>query len=408
MKLERLKNIQFLSQRLTIKINHLTKDDAKHIRYVLNGKMGSVCFLVSIVLALISLAVFLLLQIGSGWKQAEIYGMSSMIADIVCFVLCMATVIFKLISFKAKNEKTITLLNRLAIDFLYIAVASLMFGSFYADAEKGFLSDAPTMSVSIIIISFLLIVQPIYSLDAWILNLSSIAAMMAIVIYAKLQFDIQSVVYYIFIVIVFILLSRLFISIIFYAEVQKYIQESISNSLLDTAMYDELTHCKNRFALKKYIEEKEAIWKQEETDLLVVMFDIDNFKEYNDYFSHQIGDKCLLNIANAVKKTFPSPGLEFYRYGGEEFLLFFELENDQKPEEVLEKIRMSANELDIKAPPTSPLEYLTISVGGYLLTTNEYFDFNHALNEADTNLYKAKADGKNICYLNSKRVKRIA
>ena len=230
--------------------------------------------------------------------------------------------------------------------------------------------------------------------------------MVALVIYAKIQFNIESFIYYILIAVVFLSMSRLFISINFYAEVQKYIQESISNSLLDTAMYDELTHCKNRFALKKFLEEKNPIWKAKKTRLLIVMFDIDNFKEYNDYFSHQVGDGCLRNIASAVKAAFPSPSLEFYRYGGEEFLLIFELEEGQNAKEILESLRCAASELDIKAPPTSLLDHLTISVGGYFSNTNNIFDFEIALNEADANLYRAKADGKNVCYLNNKKVDR--
>ena len=97
---------------------------------------------------------------------------------------------------------------------------------------------------------------------------------------------------------------------------------------------------------------------------------------------------------------------EFYRYGGEEFLLFFELEDGQDAKSILEQLRLSTTELDIKAPPISSFEYLTISVGGYILTTDSEFNFDAALHEADTNLYKAKANGKNICYLNNNKIPR--
>lgn len=406
MNLEKFKNLQFLSPRLTIKINHLTKDDTRHVKNQLNNKLGFVSFFIAIGLALVSVAVFLMLQISSGWKQIEVYGISSFIGVISCFALSMATLILRLFALKTKKEKAIIALNRIEIILLYLAVATFMFSSFYADAEKGFLSKSPTISVGIIVIAFLLIVQPVFALDAWILNSGTIIVMIALVIYAKIQFNIESFIYYILIAVVFLSMSRLFISINFYAEVQKYIQESISNSLLDTAMYDELTHCKNRFALKKFLEEKNPIWKAKKTRLLIVMFDIDNFKEYNDYFSHQVGDGCLRNIASAVKAAFPSPSLEFYRYGGEEFLLIFELEEGQNAKEILESLRCAASELDIKAPPTSLLDHLTISVGGYFSNTNNIFDFEIALNEADANLYRAKADGKNVCYLNNKKVDR--
>ena len=404
MKLDKFKNLQFLSPRLTIKLNHLKKDDVKNIKSILNVKLGSAAFVISIILALISLTLFFYLQIESGWKQVEKYGISSLISDIGCFAMSVVALVLKLVSLKLKDDKAIMILNRLAIVALYISISILMFCSFYADAEKGFLSETPTMSVSIIAIAFLLIVQPIYSLDAIILNVSMISAMITLSIYTRIKFDTQSFLYYILIAIVFIILSRLFVSTIFYAESQKYIQESISNSLLDTAMYDELTHCKNRYALKKYLEKKVPLWREKETKLLIVMFDIDNFKEYNDYFSHQVGDGCLKSIAGAVKKHLKSPNLEFYRFGGEEFLLFFELNEQERAEDILEGIRLSISELDIKAPPTSKLDYLTISVGGYLSYTNSQFEFDKALGEADANLYKAKGDGKNVSYINGNKV----
>ena len=406
MKLESLKNLQFLSPTLTIKLNHLTKDDISNVKDKINNNLGSASFFISLVLAVVSVIVFLYLQISSGWRQIEIYGVSSFAGDIGCFSLCVASMIFKLISLKVKSKKVVSLLNRFTIDSLYVAITVLMFSSFYADAEKGFLSKSPTLCVAIVLIALLLVIQPIYNVDALVLNIATLVIMVTFSIILKYQFEIQSFVYYILISIVFILMSRFIISIIFYAEVQKYIQESISNSLLDTVMYDELTHCKNRYALKKYLETKVPLWREDETKLLVVMFDIDNFKEYNDYFSHQVGDGCLKGIAAAIKKTFPFPGLEFYRYGGEEFLLIFELNEKENPKEILEKIRLSASELDIKAPPTSKLGYLTVSVGGHMVTADDHIDFASALNEADANLYKAKADGKNICYLNKKAIRK--
>ena len=406
MKLESFKNLQFLSPRLTIKLNHLTKDDTRRINNTINNKLGSASFIVAIGLALVSVVVSLFLQISSGWKQLEVYGVGSIIADIGCFTMSLLAVLLKLLSLRTKNEKKILLLNRLVIDLLYIAITILMFGSFLADAEKGFLSETPTISVSIIAIAFLLIIQPVFVLDSVILNSYTIITMIFLAIFTKELYNIQSFIYYILIVVGFLLLSRFFVSIVFYGEVQRYIQESISNSLLDTVMYDELTHCKNRYALKKYLEEKVPVWRAKRTRLLVVMFDIDNFKEYNDYFSHQVGDGCLKSIAGAVKKAFPSPRLEFYRYGGEEFLLFFELGENGDAKGILERLRLSAVELDIKSPPESPSEMLTISVGAYLSVTDTEFDFEYALNLADTNLYKAKGSGKNICCLNNKLIEK--
>ena len=399
-------NLQFLFPKLALSLNHLNKNDEKQIKDELCDKMSSATIFIAIAMAIISIAVSLLLQIESGWKQIEVYGISSFVCDLVCLTLAITSIILKAVSYfnKDKNENKKNILNRLSIDALFVAILSMMAGSFYADSEKGFLSVTPTMSISITIISFLLIVQPIHALDAWILNSLVSVIMLFLSIYAKIQFDIQGFPYYIIITAVFVLMSRLVNSILFYAGIQKYIQESISNSLMDTAMYDELTHCKNRYALKKSLEKNIPLWKNNNSDLLIAMFDIDNFKEYNDYFSHQGGDGCLKQIANVVKLTFPSPNLEFYRYGGEEFLLIFVLDDIATASETLETLRKAVADLNLKAPPKAPKDYVTISIGGLFFEVNDEFDFNKSLSEVDANLYKAKSSGKDICFLNDKLI----
>ena len=187
------------------------------------------------------------------------------------------------------------------------------------------------------------------------------------------------------------------ISILFYAETQRYCEELRNEALHNTAYYDELTLCKNRYALKENIEK----WKSdEESNLLVMMFDIDDFKLYNDQYSHIGGDYCLKAIADSVRKTFPSPTLNFYRYGGEEFLLCLEVDRKEEAIVMIEKVRLAVAKLNIPAPKGAPCEYVTISVGGVLANVNDINDFNEIIKDADQYLYEAKRKGKNISVLN--------
>ena len=144
-----------------------------------------------------------------------------------------------------------------------------------------------------------------------------------------------------------------------------------------------------------FLEENAEEWESnDDLNLLLVMFDIDNFKEYNDQFSHLAGDYCLKTIADGIRKTFPSPDLDFFRYGGEEFLLFFELDNPMDAGRVLEKARTAVEELNIEAPKGAPKKIVTISIGGSLIKNIDRFDFEKELATVDKYLYQAKENGK--------------
>ena len=137
----------------------------------------------------------------------------------------------------------------------------------------------------------------------------------------------------------------------------------------------------------------------------MIMFDIDNFKEYNDQFSHPGGDYCLRSVADAVRKEFPSPNLDFFRYGGEEFILFLEIRNIKDAKKIILQVRNAIKSLNIEAPEGAPKEMVTVSVGGLTVVTPTDFNFDEYLRQVDKYLYKAKGAGKDICCLNDTIVK---
>jgi len=55
--------------------------------------------------------------------------------------------------------------------------------------------------------------------------------------------------------------------------------------------------------------------------LSCILIDVDYFKNYNDLYGHQSGDKCLKDIAMVMKDTFRRAGDVVARYGGEEFII---------------------------------------------------------------------------------------
>lgn len=95
-------------------------------------------------------------------------------------------------------------------------------------------------------------------------------------------------------------------------------------------------------------------------DLSALMIDIDDFKQYNDTYSHSEGDQALKAVANIIKKVIRDTDIPF-RYGGEEFLIL-------SPETNIDGAKDLAKRLseEIAAIPNSKLglqKRITISIG---------------------------------------------
>jgi len=55
--------------------------------------------------------------------------------------------------------------------------------------------------------------------------------------------------------------------------------------------------------------------------LALLLIDVDHFKRYNDRYGHQMGDECLVRVAQALRTACRRPADVVARYGGEEFML---------------------------------------------------------------------------------------
>ena len=396
-------NLQFLSPRLIIKNRHLNKNDVTNIKYSLLHKISVTCLVVAILLLMVNLISLITMGNETGWNQIEVYGLSSFIGQMTSIVGTTGTIILVIISLVIKNTDSKNSLRHVANVLIFVTMILYLFLSLTADVKQGFLSETPTLSASITLVSFFLIIQPVFWIEAIILDGIVSVGLISLSIAYTIQYKMQGLMYYLFVSVFFPITSYLIISILFYAETQRYCEELRNDALHNTAYYDELTLCKNRHALKESVEN----WQKEnETSLLVIMFDIDDFKLYNDQYSHIGGDYCLKGIADCIRKAFPSPALDFYRYGGEEFLLCLEVNDEKEAISAIERVRLEVAKLNISAPKGAPCEYVTISVGGVFVDELEGKDFNEIIKKADEYLYVAKRSGKNISVLNNKVVNK--
>lgn len=395
----------YLSPVFIIKNYHLSKTDVVKIKYSLLRKICVVSLVIAALLFLSNLVSLFTMGSATGWNQIEVYGITSFIGQMTSFLGSACTFVFTTISLKSKNIATKNRFAHIANVLVFVTMLIYLFSSMYADASKGFLSETPTLSASIILVSFFLMIQPVFWIEAMILDgMLSLGLIVTSIVFTNV-YHIQGLMYYLFVAFFFPVSAYVIVSVLFYAESQRYREELRNESLNNTANYDELTHCKNRRALKEAIEENNKKWKNGyENTLLVMMFDIDDFKLYNDQYSHISGDYCLKSIADCIKKAFPSPSLDFYRFGGEEFLFFLEIEDKKQADENIEKVRIAVEELKMTAAKGAPYEYVTISLGGTIVEANENSDLNEAIKLADKYLYQAKASGKNLSVIDGKPI----
>lgn len=389
----------FLSPVLTIKKEHLTKRDVRNIKVSLSRKIGVSALVVAFLILLINIVSFTTMSIETKFNQIEVYGITSFLGQMISIVGTICVIVFEIVALKNKYQVIKERFSHLSSTLMFVVMGIYFFLSLYADAAHGFMST-PALSPSVTLISFFILIQPVFWREAIVLDGSLSLGLIGFVIFAAYKYNIDGLMYYFLIAISFPIGSYLIISILFYAETQKYCEELRNQALFDHATYDELTHCKNRYMLNTTIENNITEWKNnKEESLVVMMFDIDDFKQYNDQFSHVAGDYCLKTISDGIRKAFPSPSLDFYRYGGEEFLFFIEASNRLQAEYIIEKVRTTVLRLCIVAPKGAPNQYVTISIGGTFVKVDEIKDFEEVIKTADKYLYEAKRNGKNVSVL---------
>ena len=96
--------------------------------------------------------------------------------------------------------------------------------------------------------------------------------------------------------------------------------DKMNDVFLRSSFKDELTRLFNRKVLDLIMQYEESLYKQEKSDYILVMLDIDNFKQINDEHGHVFGDVILRNIAKLINDKVRSSDF-VVRYGGDEFLV---------------------------------------------------------------------------------------
>lgn len=154
--------------------------------------------------------------------------------------------------------------------------------------------------------------------------------------------------------------------------------------LREQASHDALTHALNRRGLEELL----GPVIPHQLKLVVILFDIDHFKQVNDRFGHDAGDRVLVAVSRVVQNSIREEDL-FVRWGGEEFLVVIRDAALSKGSHVAGLLRQR-----IEACEIAEVGHVTASFG-VSHSTRHHVSFEHLVEDADRALYQAKRSGRN-------------
>lgn len=160
------------------------------------------------------------------------------------------------------------------------------------------------------------------------------------------------------------------------------------------SMLDGLTKLPNRAAFDERFHHEFHLFDVQESDVTLVVIDVDHFKSINDKYGHSAGDKTLQVIAKALQRSIRQSDF-IARYGGEEFVLLMPgmmLENASIP---LEKLRKAIKNIPFKFKDSQV--QITVSIGATQFKKGDTPLV--AFDRADDALYTAKKTGRDrLCF----------
>jgi len=158
--------------------------------------------------------------------------------------------------------------------------------------------------------------------------------------------------------------------------------------LYAAARRDALTGLRNRFALEESIPREEARAQRYGHPVGVLMIDVNCFKNVNDRFGHQIGDKVLQGVADVLRKSVRETDLVF-RYGGDEFLVLLP-ETLGETEVVRQRIQ---EEVAMRNERNPLLDFpITLAIGLVEWEPQMNASLEQIIDQADSNMYLNKRE----------------
>jgi len=164
-------------------------------------------------------------------------------------------------------------------------------------------------------------------------------------------------------------------------------------STRERALRDSLTNAYNRAFLSEYLAKQLSIASRRRRPLAVLVCDLDHFKQVNDCYGHQVGDRALVAFSALLHHAVRS-GDAVIRYGGEEFVVVLVDTDLAGAQIVAERIRTGAEHIIVNngAEVVGAIVRTSIGVAAY---PSHGADETALIAAADRAVYKAKREGRN-------------
>jgi len=159
------------------------------------------------------------------------------------------------------------------------------------------------------------------------------------------------------------------------------------------ASIDGLTQIANRRSFDDALQRYWRQSKRNQTDLALLLIDVDHFKPFNDNYGHLKGDDCLQQVAQRLKAKLLRPFDLCARYGGEEFAVLLPEVNHEGTLFVAKRLLTAIQDLAIPHEYSTTSEHLTVSIGIAFAQSIESQE--QLIRNADSALYQAKESGRN-------------
>lgn len=156
------------------------------------------------------------------------------------------------------------------------------------------------------------------------------------------------------------------------------------------ASRDFLTGVYNRRHFYKNAQEYFSRAVHEGERFAIAMIDIDHFKKINDTYTHEAGDKAIVDLANILRANTGEHDL-VARFNGEEFCILLKNISSENAMTILQKLRTKTQSNITESNKGEQIKF-TISIG---LITNNEDTLDETVNQADLMLHNAKQNGRN-------------
>jgi two-component system, cell cycle response regulator len=177
--------------------------------------------------------------------------------------------------------------------------------------------------------------------------------------------------------------------------------QDANQKLEKLANLDGLTNLANRRCFDHRLETEWLRLAREQQPLSLILFDVDKFKCYNDYYGHLAGDDCLVRLAQAVQQEVRRPADLVARYGGEEFVILLPNTDVEGGIKVAQSIQQAIHNLAIPHEYSHVKDIVTVSLGIASLIPRLEVEPDTLVAYADKALYQAKEQGRDRYCTNS-------